>query len=174
MGRINKGGNMISIELIGLNSDEKWYPSDMLKKPFGKDKGGIATFFGIVRGRNHGRDVVSVTYDVHKPVAKKVLTEIAMEAKGKFGPDLETRVVHFFGKLLVGEMSVGIAVASKHRDEAFLACRYIIEQLKTRVPIWKKEIYRDGETEWLKGHELCSHGQSNSEFNRQIQLESIT
>jgi len=114
-------------------------------------------FFGSVRGRNAGRDVIAVGYDAAIPLATQTLQEIAAETISKWGASLKICILHRVGKLLVGEISVGIGVSSPHRDEAYLASRYIIEQIKIRAPIWKKEFYADGETEWLKGHALCQH-----------------
>ena len=118
-------------------------------------------FFGSVRGRNAGRDVIAVGYDAAIPLAQQTLQEIAAEAISKWGASLKICIIHRVGKLLVGEISVGIGVSSPHRDEAYLASRYIIEQIKMRAPIWKKEFYADGETEWLKGHALCQHTHHN-------------
>jgi molybdopterin synthase catalytic subunit len=114
-------------------------------------------FFGAVRSENLGRKVLSVGYDAAPALAAKSLREIATECLEKWGNDLRIIVVHRTGKLGVGELSVAIGVSSKHRDESYLASRYIIEEIKTRVPIWKKEYYVDGESEWLKGHALCQH-----------------
>ena len=119
--------------------------------------GAQAFFFGSVRAENRGREVIAVAYDAAPILAQKVIHEIAAECVEKWGSDLRIAVYHRTGKLGVGELSVGIGVTSRHRDESFQACRYIIEQIKVRVPIWKKEFYADGETDWLKGHALCQH-----------------
>ena len=118
-------------------------------------QGAQACFFGVVRDHHQDRtDVESITYDIFKPLVEKVFHEICTEAQGKGGSDLEIRLIHSFGRLRVSEICVGIAVSAAHRDEAFQACRYIIEQLKVRAPIWKKEHYEIGESQWLKGHAL--------------------
>ena len=119
--------------------------------------GASNTFTGVVRNLNHGRQVSAVSYDAYIPLAEKVLKEIAAEAQEKWAKNGSVFIQHRTGKLMVGELSVMIIVHTPHRDESFQMCRYVIEQLKVRVPIWKKEFYLDGETEWLKGHELCSH-----------------
>lgn len=120
--------------------------------------GGIAVFYGVVRNLNHGRVVTAVSYESHKALAEKELNSIIGEARSKWGESLDAVVFHGTGRLRVGEISVGIGVSSPHRSEAFEACRYIIEELKVRIPIWKQEHYVDGDSEWLKGHELCQHG----------------
>ena len=118
--------------------------------------GGLTTFFGIVRNRNHGRQVEAVSYDGYVPLAEKMLRDICEEAQQKWGA-MRVYVVHRLGKLGVGETSVAIGVSTPHRDEAYEASRYVIEQLKVRLPVWKKEHYMNGETEWLRGHALCGH-----------------
>lgn len=130
--------------------------------------GGQAYFFGAVRNMNHGRTVKAVSYECHKTISENVLGEIVSEARKKWGDNLDAAIVHGTGRLLVGEVSVGIGVSTPHRDEAFEACRYIIEQLKIRVPIWKQEHYIDGDSEWLKGHELCQHGKNNEDHSGHI------
>lgn len=126
---------------------------------FAKDYGhGAQTFFfGAVRAENMGKKVVAVAYDAAPVLAENILHEIAGECLEKWGRGLRMMIVHRTGKLSVGDLSVGIGVTSKHRDEAYQASRYIIEEIKKRAPIWKKEYYADGETEWLKGHALCQH-----------------
>jgi molybdopterin synthase catalytic subunit len=113
-------------------------------------------FWGLVRNTNEGKGVTAVSYDVHAPLAEKSFREIGEEALDKWGPDLRVVIIHRSGRLAVGEASVVIGVSSGHRDEAYQASRYIIEQLKVRSPIWKQEHYVDGDSEWLPGHSLAS------------------
>ncbi|MCC7441564.1 MAG: molybdenum cofactor biosynthesis protein MoaE [Bdellovibrionales bacterium] len=112
-------------------------------------------FFGAVRETNHGKRVLAVSYDAFAPLAEATLRDICGEAAGRWGEDLRFRVLHRTGRLGVGELSVAIGVSSRHREESYQASRYVIEELKKRAPIWKKEHYEGGETEWLKGHALC-------------------
>ncbi len=118
------------------------------------DAGAEIVFSGVVRNRNDGRPVIAVTYDAHRPLAETTFREIAEEACARWGADLSVAIAHRAGRLSVGEVSVVIGVASPHRDEAYEASRYVIEQLKVRSPVWKKEHYADGDSEWLKGHSL--------------------
>ena len=120
------------------------------------DHGAHSQFMGVVRDHNHGKKVLKVEYDAFIPLAEKELKDICHEAEKKWGP-LNVYVHHRLGELFVGDASVIISVSSPHRNEAFEASRYVIEELKKRVPIWKKETYEDGESEWLKGHALCQH-----------------
>ena len=124
--------------------------------------GAEAWFFGRVRKINHGRIVKSLSYDIHSQLAHQVLTEICTEAQNKWEQTARAWVMHSFGNLNVGDISVLIKTSCPHRDESFKVCRYIIEELKKRAPIWKKEYYNDGESEWLKGHALCQHANSDS------------
>lgn len=124
--------------------------------------GAQSVFLGKVRNRNHGREVVSVFYDAFEPLAEKVLSQIGEEARLRWGKSLQLSVAHRVGELKPDDLSVAIVVASPHRDEAYQASRYVIEEIKIRAPIWKKEKYVDGETAWLKGHALCGHAGSET------------
>jgi molybdopterin synthase catalytic subunit len=118
------------------------------------ENGAELLFHGVVRNRNEGRPVQAVSYDVFAPLAETAFREIGEEAVARFGPGLRVVVVHRSGRLEVGEVSVVVGVASPHRDEAYGASRYVIEQLKVRAPIWKQEHYVDGDSAWLLGHTL--------------------
>ncbi len=109
--------------------------------------GGRVIFVGSVRSTNRGREVVRLHYEAYEPMALQVLAAIADESRRQFGA-LAVAVHHRVGELGLGDVAVVVAVAAEHRDGAFAACRYVIDQLKARAPIWKKEIYRDGES-WL-------------------------
>lgn len=138
-------------------ADSEIQPAEVFETIREPGHGAQNFFFGAVRATNWGRNVVAVAYDAFEPLAEKVLREICQEAQAKWGQDLQLCVIHRTGKLSVGELSVGIGVSSTHRDESYQASRYVIEQLKIRAPIWKKEFYDTGESEWLKGHALCQH-----------------
>ncbi|MGK5087615.1 molybdenum cofactor biosynthesis protein MoaE [Bdellovibrionota bacterium FG-2] len=120
--------------------------------------GASVLFLGIVRNFHDGREVLAVSYDAHLGLSEKIFGEICQEsvanAHAKWDEDLDLVLVHRVGKLAVGEASVGIAVGSAHREAAFEASRYLIEQLKIRAPIWKLEHYKEGESQWLKGVRL--------------------
>jgi molybdopterin synthase catalytic subunit len=109
--------------------------------------GGLVTFVGAVRRENRGREVLRLHYEAYESMAVEVIEAILEEARERFGVlDLATH--HRVGDLGPGDVAVVVAVASAHRAEAFMACRYVIDELKARAPIWKKEFYRDGES-WL-------------------------
>ena len=122
--------------------------------------GASCEFLGRVRSVNFGRPVEAVHYDAFVPLAVKTLREIAVGALREVGTEGAVRIQHRTGPVGVGESSVWIRVLTPHRDEAFRVCRLVIERLKHEAPIWKKEVYTDGETEWLKGHSLCSSGRT--------------
>jgi molybdopterin synthase catalytic subunit len=111
--------------------------------------GGIVVFEGVVRDNARGKQVRYLEYDVYKEMAEQQIRAIIAEAARRWGVE-RVAVAHRFGRLEIGEASVIIVVASPHRGEAFEACRYIIDTLKTTVPIWKKEVSTDGES-WVEG-----------------------
>jgi molybdopterin synthase catalytic subunit len=110
--------------------------------------GALTTFFGAVRDVNVGRPVTGIDYDAYEPMARSELVAIASEAAARWS-GARVALVHRIGTLTVGELSVGIAVAHPHRAPAFEACRFAIEEIKRRVPIWKREHYVDGAREWV-------------------------
>ncbi|TCS84536.1 molybdenum cofactor biosynthesis protein [Tepidibacillus fermentans] len=112
--------------------------------------GAILTFVGTVREFTHGKRTVYLEYEAYPEMAIKKMEEIANEIKEKW-PDTKVAMSHRVGKLAIEEISVIIAVASPHREAGFEAGRYAIERLKQIVPVWKKEIWEDGE-EWI-GHQ---------------------
>ena len=112
--------------------------------------GARSVFEGTVRDTNDGHDVTKLEYECYEPLAMKEGNKILGEAIEKFGL-IDAFCIHRIGTLEIGETAVIVVATSGHRDEAFKGCRYIIDEVKCRVPIWKKEHYQDGETEWLKG-----------------------
>jgi len=115
----------------------------------GPGRGGIATFLGMVRDHHEGRRVVRLEYSAYEPMAEAECARIVAEAEGRWTVRVAMR--HRLGDLRVGDVAVGIAAAGAHRGEAFEACRYVIEETKRRVPIWKKESYADGTVVWVDG-----------------------
>jgi molybdopterin synthase catalytic subunit len=111
--------------------------------------GGVVTFQGVVRDNARGKQVRSLEYDAYVEMAEQQMAQIATEVEARW-EDSTLALVHRIGPLEIGECSVVVAVACPHRAEAFEACRYAIDTLKSTVPIWKKEIYADGE-EWVEG-----------------------
>ena len=112
--------------------------------------GGIDIFIGTVRDATKGKKVIRLEFEAYKNMAKKEMEKIAEQAYKKW-PVQKILIHHRTGVLQVGEIPVIIAVAAAHRDAAVDACRYIIDTLKQTVPIWKKEIFEDGEV-WVAAH----------------------
>ena len=111
--------------------------------------GGVVVFEGVVRDTARGKQVRYLEYEVYEEMARQQIQAIIVEAQQRWGVE-RVAVAHRFGRLEIGEASVIIVVATPHRGEAFDACRYIIDTLKTTVPIWKKEVATNGE-EWVEG-----------------------
>lgn len=116
----------------------------------GLDSGAIDLFIGTVRNQTGGRPVIALEFESYGSMAVKEMAKIAEEAKSKW-PINKIAMHHLEGRALPGDTVVVIAVSAAHRDAAFKACRFAIDQLKERVPIWKKEIYEDGEV-WVAAH----------------------
>jgi molybdopterin synthase catalytic subunit len=110
--------------------------------------GACVTFEGWVRNRNDGQAVNSLEYEAYPELAEKEGLRILQEAAQKFSA-LEIISVHRVGHLAIGDLAVWVGVSSEHRDAAFEACRYVIDETKARVPIWKKEHYTAGPSQWI-------------------------
>lgn len=110
-------------------------------------RGAVACFLGTVRNHHGGREVLRLDYSAYVPMAEAELARIVAEAESRW--DVAVAVRHRIGSLEIGDAAVAVAVASGHRDEAFVACRYVIEEVKRRVPIWKREFFADGTVEWV-------------------------
>jgi sulfur-carrier protein adenylyltransferase/sulfurtransferase len=110
--------------------------------------GGYTSFEGLVRNHNEGMSVRHLEYEAFEPLAIKEGERIVAEAIERFGIE-HAACVHRIGDLAIGEMAVWVGAAARHRDEAFRACRYIIDEVKHRVPIWKKEHYENGDSGWV-------------------------
>jgi molybdopterin synthase catalytic subunit len=132
---------------VGFLSHEVLIPADLLAEVSAPERGGVVTFLGLVRDHHGGRQGRSLAYSAYEPMAEAVCAEILAEAASRWPVRIALR--HRLGGLAIGDAAVAIAVAGDHRDEAFAACRYLIEELKRRVPIWKRETYADGSEEWV-------------------------
>lgn len=115
--------------------------------------GAVVSFDGRVRDHNEGRRVCKLAYSAYPALALSEGEDVVAEAIAKF--DLTTAACwHRVGDLTLGDVAVRVWAAAAHRGEAFAGCRYIIDEVKSRVPIWKKETYADGPSEWV----VCTHG----------------
>ncbi len=121
------------------------------------DFGASIFFIGTVRNQNNNQTVTGITYDSHDELVIKSFEEIYNETDQKLNiKDKSVFIEHAKGYLDLGEISIIIAVACKHRDKAYILSRYIIEEIKKRSPIWKKEHYNNNESAWLKGNPILN------------------
>jgi molybdopterin synthase catalytic subunit len=111
------------------------------------ERGGVACFLGTVRNHHGGREVLRLEYSAYEPMVEAECARIVAEAEARWQAAVLLR--HRVGRLEIGDAAVAVVAASAHRDEAFVACRHVIEELKRRVPIWKREVYADGTVEWV-------------------------
>ena len=133
-------------------TDEPLDPNAVTEQVRHPGSGAIVVFLGVVRGEDQGRKVQYLEYDAYRPMAEKEMRKIGEEALGRW-PAARIAMRHRFGRLEVGETALVIAVSAPHRAEAFEACRYAIDRIKETVPIWKKEVWEDGEA-WLEGRAI--------------------
>jgi len=112
--------------------------------------GAIVTFDGVVREQTGGRRVVKLVYEAYEPMAVKEMQRLGREIREQWPQVAAVGIIHRFGELQLTESSVVIVITSPHRKVAFEACHYAINRLKQTVPIWKKEVFADGE-EWVEG-----------------------
>ena len=116
--------------------------------------GGICCFVGTSREVHEGRPVAGLSYEAYEPMAERELVRLAAEVRARYPAVVGLCLVHRLDEVPLAEASVAVAVSTPHRAEAFEACRYAIDALKARVPIWKKEHYRDGaEPRWVSNRE---------------------
>lgn len=134
---------MIRITLDDFSVD------DVLSRIRTDDIGALVSFVGVVRNESEGRDVARIDIECYQDMTLRQLEAIKEEAMVRFKVK-EVSVIHRFGSLKVSENIMMIAVGASHREEAFDACRYVLEQIKRRVPIWKKEITPEGDF-WVEG-----------------------
>lgn len=113
----------------------------------GPARGGIATFLGLVRDHHGGRAVLRLEYSAYAPMAEAECARIVAEAEARW--PVRVGLAHRVGTLAIGDAAVAVVAAGDHRAEAFDACRYVIEEVKRRVPIWKREHYADGTVAWV-------------------------
>lgn len=120
----------------------------LLAEVQGPERGGTCVFLGTVRNGTDDGGVTAIEYTAYDAMAEAEIVRMLAEAVGRW-PDARVTLRHRLGMIPVGEASIGIAAAAPHRDEAFAACRYVIEEVKKRLPVWKKEVRLDGTTTWV-------------------------
>lgn len=145
---------------------------DSQEQLYRPEAGGVVCFEGRVRNHNHGRKVKQLNYEAFEEMAISEGNKILTEALVKFKV-LEALATHRLGDLQIEDTAIWVGVSAAHREEAFLACQYIIDQLKSRVPIWKKEFYEDGDSDWVKCIACSKKGIPHSEHNHFHHIEKV-
>jgi molybdopterin synthase catalytic subunit len=121
--------------------------AELVARVAAPERGAVASFLGLVRDHHGGRAVHRLEYSAYAPMAEAECARIVAEAEERW--PVRIVLAHRIGALEIGDAAVAIAAGAAHRDEAFAACRFVIEEVKRRVPIWKKEFYADGAVEWV-------------------------
>jgi molybdopterin synthase catalytic subunit len=133
--------------------------AELVEQVTSPSRGGIACFLGTVRDQHNGRAVVRLEYSAYGAMAEAECERIVAEAEARW--DCGVALRHRIGTLAIGEAAVAVAASSAHREEAFMACRYVIEEIKRRLPVWKREVFADGTVEWVgsgaAGSEQSAH-----------------
>jgi molybdopterin synthase catalytic subunit len=119
------------------------------------DRGGVAAFVGLVRDHHQGRAVLRLEYSAYGPMAEAECARIVAETEARWRVAIALQ--HRLGALAIGDAAVAIVDASAHRDDAFAACRHVIEEVKRRVPVWKREFYADGTVAWVDPTAAMQH-----------------
>ena len=132
-------------------------PDELRDRLLDPAAGGYVSFEGWIRNENEGHTVLRLEYEAYEPLAVTEGERVIAEARQRW-PLRQAACVHRTGLLEIGECAVWVGVAAAHRDEAFAACRYIIDQVKVRLPIWKKEHYADGHSGWVNCERCAEHG----------------
>jgi molybdopterin synthase catalytic subunit len=135
-------------------------PDDLRRHLFDPASGAYCSFEGWIRNENEGQAVVQLEYEAYEPLALIEGEKILAEATERFSC-LHAHCAHRTGLLEIGECAVWVGVSAPHRDEAFQACRYVIDQLKIRLPIWKKEHYADGHSGWVNCERCAKHAEAS-------------
>lgn len=129
-------------------------PSSVLREVADPSAGGTVLFIGTVRNKSEGAAVVGLEYDAYREMAERRMSDIEDQARRRW-PVKKMAIVHRYGRLRVGEVSVAVAVSSEHRAEAFEAARFAIDTIKRTLPLWKKEIVKGGKGRWTKGRPIA-------------------
>jgi molybdopterin synthase catalytic subunit len=132
---------------VGHLTDAPITLGPLLEEVTSPDRGGVTTFLGLVRNHQDGRTVLRLEYSAYLPMAEAETARIIAEAGQRWPARVVVR--HRVGPLAIGDVAVAVVAAAAHRAEAFEACRYVIEELKRRVPVWKQEFYADGTVSWV-------------------------
>jgi len=125
-------------------------PAQVLASVADKEAGGAVLFVGTIRRRSGRKIVEELSYEVYREMAERRMHKIEARVKKRW-PVVKIAMVHRYGHLEVGEVSVAVAISCEHRAEAFEACRHAIDSIKSELPMWKKERFKGGSQTWVKG-----------------------
>ena len=128
-------------------TDKSISAADLAKLVSGNKSGAVVSFSGDVRNHDGGKDVSTLTYEIH-PSAEKVLKEIVAEISSRFAVN-DVAVAHRYGDIAIGECAFAVAVSADHREEAFEACSALVNTVKDKLPIWKHQVFADGSDQWV-------------------------
>jgi len=128
-------------------TDKTISAADLAKLVSGNKSGAVVSFSGDVRNHDGGKDVSTLTYEIH-PSAEKVLKEIVAEVSSRFAIN-DVAVAHRYGDIAIGECAFAVAVSADHREAAFDACSALVNTVKDKLPIWKHQVFADGSDQWV-------------------------
>ena len=137
-------------------------PEKLRQTMLSSSAGAYCSYEGWVRDHNEGKDVNALHYSAYKELAQTVGCKILDEAESKF--QVESAIAHRVGDLSVADIAVWVGVTAHHRGDTFLACRYIIDNIKHRLPVWKKEVYSNGEERWIENNHCGCSDPKNLQF----------
>jgi molybdopterin synthase catalytic subunit len=144
-------------------TDQPIDPTALRASMLSSKAGAYCSYEGWLRDHNEGKAVVALHYTGYAELAPAIAAQILNEAKEKF--EVEAAIVHRIGELAVGDIAVWVGVTAHHRGDTFLACRYIIDNVKHRLPIWKKELYTDGSQTWIESNHCGCADPNNLEHH---------
>ena len=137
-------------------------PETLRQTMLSSSAGAFCSYEGWVRDHNEGKDVNALHYTAYEELAQTVGCEILDEAESKF--QVKSAIAHRVGDLSVADIAVWVGVTAHHRGDTFLACRYIIDNIKHRLPVWKKEVYSNGEERWIENNHCGCSDPKNLQF----------
>ena len=120
---------------------------DLLAQVESRSAGAVATFCGNVRTHDHGKEVLSLSYEIH-PETEIILSHVVTEVADRHKV-ISVSVAHRFGEIEIGQSALIVAISAEHRGEAFTACAEMVDEIKARIPIWKHQVFTDGTDEWV-------------------------
>lgn len=129
-------------------TDEPIHDQPLREELANPESGAVVSFEGRIRNHNNGKTVQKLTYQIYPELARNEMQKIYEEAQDRYDI-INMGCVQFEGELDIGETGIWIGVSAAHRKDAFSACQYIIDEVKSRLPIWKKEDYEEGESGWV-------------------------